>query len=177
VPASSIPKRVEDFVFYYYAKLVIAPSAGFAGNYRFVIDSYKRLKSGDIHMSEYERELLRLTQQPAVCNYCEKPGIEILPSEVVPRTLGGPIGIHNLVMACRPCYSSKKGRDLVEWWRKLGNHHDTLPRVPVGLYLKIAYELHRINFSLGAKCTDLAQVFQLLRKGKTGIRESSRTSE
>ena len=30
-------------------------------------------------------------------------------------------------------------------------HHDTLPRVPVGLYLKLVFELHTVNFTLAEK--------------------------
>lgn len=165
MPPTLVPRRVEDFIFYYYAKLVITPSAGFSGNYRFAVDAYKRLSAGEIHMSDYERELLHLAQQPDVCAYCGGQRPKVVPSEVVPRSMGGPIGIHNLVMACEPCHRSKEGKDLVGWWRKvLGRHHDTLPRVPVGLYLKIAHEKHRINFSLQARCTDLVQIFPLLRK-------------
>jgi len=165
LPASLVPRRVEDFILYYYAKLVIAPSAGFAKNYRFVVDEYKKLRNGEIRMSDYDRELLHLAQQPSVCSYCGCKDAEAKPSEIVPRSLGGPIGIHNLVMACQKCRESKEGRDLVDWWQNvLGRHHDDLPRLPAGLYLKLAYEAHKINFSLGAKCTDLAQVFPMLRK-------------
>ncbi len=70
MPPPSIPRRVEDIIFYYYAKLVIAPSAGFKGNYGFIIDTYKRLKSGDIQMSDYERELLHIADMPNTCAFC-----------------------------------------------------------------------------------------------------------
>lgn len=169
MPASFIPRRVEDFILYYYAKLVIASSAGLAGNYRFVVDTYRRLKSGQIHMSDYDRELLHLAQRPNVCVYCGVRGSNLVPSEVVPREFGGPVGIHNVVMVCQQCNGSKDGKDLVEWWRNtLGKHHDALPRVPAGLYLKIAYEHHQVNFSLREKCTNLGQVFLLLKKGRGG---------
>jgi hypothetical protein len=156
---------VEDFILYYYAKLVIAPSAGFEGNYRFIVDTYKRLKGGEIRMSDYDRELLHLAQQPNLCAYCGCANARVVPSEVVPRPLGGPIGVHNQVLACSRCAESKGERDLVDWWRNVrGGHHDTLPRIPTGLYLKIAYEAHQVNFSLREHCTDLGQLFPRLRK-------------
>lgn len=167
MPAPFVPRRVEDFIFYYYAKLVIAPSSGFRKNYRFIVDTYKRLRLGEIRMSDYDRELLHLSQQTDSCAYCGKPGSNLLPSEIVPRSMGGPIGIHNLVMACPSCHKSKEGRDLVQWWRDVRRqHHDTLPRVPVGLYLKVAFELHAVNFTLGEKCADLADLFSLLRSNR-----------
>jgi hypothetical protein len=79
VPAPFVPKRVEDFIFYYYAKLVIAPSSGFKKNYRFIVDTYKRLKVGEIRMSDYDRELLHLSQQSDSCAYCGRPGSNLLP--------------------------------------------------------------------------------------------------
>jgi hypothetical protein len=161
MPARLVPHRVGDFIFYYYAKLVIAPSAGMPGNYQFVVDRYKRLKSGEIHMSDYERELLRLASSPDVCAYCGARTKDAVPSEVVPRALGGPIGIHNLVMACQTCCHSKGSRDLVEWWTNgLGRDKGELPRVPAGLYLKIAYETHKVNFTLDLECHDISQIFR-----------------
>ncbi len=162
MPAALVPKRIEDFIFYYYAKLVIAPSAGFAGNYRFIVDRYRKLKAGKIRMADYERELLHLAQLPGTCTYCQKKDTNALPSEIVPRSAGGPIGIHNLVLACKKCRESKDGKDLVAWWcGELAHPLDELPRVPIGLYLKIAYEGHHVTFSLGQKCTDLAGLFPL----------------
>ncbi len=170
MPPALVPKRVEDFIFYYYAKLVMAPSAGFKANYRFVIDAYKRLRSGRIHISDYDREIQRLAQQRDRCAYCQKKTIALEPSEVVPRSMGGPIGMHNQVLACTPCRRSKEGRDLLDWWRNtMGRHHDDLPRVPAGLYLKQAYEAHRVHFTLGEKCTDLAQLFSILPPSAPGM--------
>lgn len=163
MPAPFVPKRVRDYIYYYYAKLVIAPSAGFAGNYRFIVDTYKRLRSGEKQISDYDREIIRLAHSPDSCSYCGIAGDGLSPSEVVPKELGGPIGIHNMVMACSECIGSKGTLDLVNWWLDvLGKPLDTLPRVPIGLYLKIAFEAHQINFSLDEKCTDLAQLFPLL---------------
>jgi hypothetical protein len=160
MPAPFVPRRVEDFIFYYYAKLVIAPSSGFNKNYRFIVDAYKRLKAGEIRMSDYDRELQHLAQQTDSCAYCGSGGSNLVPSEVVPKSMGGPIGIHNLVMACPSCDKTKEGKDLVYWWREIRKrHHDTLPRVPAGLYLKLAFELHSVNFTLKEKCTDLGQLF------------------
>jgi len=160
MPPPSVPRRVEDIIFYYYAKLVIAPSAGFKGNYGFIMDKYQRLKSGDILMSDYERELLHLAQLEGICGFCAIRGTNFKPVHVVPRWLGGPIGIHNLVMACDTCAKSKGDKDLVEWWcNDLGKERDELPRVPLGLYLKIAYERHKINFTLKKRCEKLGDLF------------------
>jgi hypothetical protein len=165
MPAPFVPRRVEEYIFYYYAKLVIAPSAGFRSNYRFIVDTYKRLRAGEIHMSDYERELLHLAQMPNTCSFCGKENVKVVPQEVIPRSLGGPIGLHNLANACLSCARSKGDRDLVQWWcDELGKSYDSLPRVPLGLYLKTCHELHMISFTLKERCDHIADIFLTLRK-------------
>lgn len=159
MPSKAVPRTVGDFILYYYAKLVIAPSAGKAWNYRFIIDRYKRLKSGEIQMSDYDREIQKLAQQPGVCAFCGRQ-CETVVTEVVPRQLGGPVGIHNLVHACPPCADAKADKDLLEWWCKdLGRDKDELPRIPTGLFLKLAYERHIVGFRLKSRCEDIRDIW------------------
>lgn len=161
MPARFVPRRVGDFILYYYAKLVIARSAGFEGNYRFIVDTYRRLKRGEIFMSDYHRELLHMAQDPNRCNLCGGRTTELKPVHIVPRHLGGPTGIHNLVTACSTCAESKDEKDLVKWWcKELGRPRDELPRVPIGLYLKIAHEIHTTHFTLKRPCQSLEHLFE-----------------
>jgi hypothetical protein len=159
MPSRAVPRTVGDYILYYYAKLVIAPSAGEPKNYRFIIDRYKRLKSGEIQMSDYDREIQKLAQQPGVCVFCGKQCNTVL-VEVVPRGLGGPVGIHNLVHACPQCAASKGEKDLLAWWcDALGQDKDELPRIPAGLFLKMAYERHTVGFSLQNVCDDIQGIW------------------
>lgn len=163
MPPTSIPRKVEDIIFYYYAKLIIAPSSGFRGNYAFIIDTYKRLKSGEARMSDYERELWHIANTPGVCAFCGLKFAELTTTHVVPRSTGVQLGMHNIVYACKACATSKGEQDLVEWWRNdLKKPRDALPRVPLGLYLKIFYELHKINFSLRRPCRGLEDPYMVL---------------
>jgi hypothetical protein len=163
MPPPFVPRRVEDIIFYYYAKLVIAPSAGFKGNYGFIIDAYKRLKSGEIRMSDYERELLHIANIPNICVFCGTKCSKPQTLHIVPRSFGVQPGMHNIVYACEVCAVSKGEKDLIEWWCKdLNKPRDEIPRVPLGLYLKIAYELHKINFSLKKSCQGLDKLFAVL---------------
>jgi len=132
MPPPYVPRKVEDIIFYYYAKLVIAPSAGFKQNYGFIIDAYKRLKSGDIRMSDYERELIHTSDMKHICAFCGSKCDEYKTSHIVPRSLGIKPGMHNIVYACKACAISKGEKDLVEWWCKdLKKPRDELPRVPL----------------------------------------------
>jgi len=91
--------------------------------------------------------------------YYSKP----VTTHVVPRSAGVQRGMHNIVYACQGCAASKGERDFVEWWSSgLRKPRDTLPRVPLGLYLKIAYELHKINFTLRRPCQSLEELSTLL---------------
>ena len=158
MPSRAVPRVVGDFILYYYAKLVIAPSSGQEGNYRFIIDRYKRLRSGEIQMSDYDCEIQKLAQQPGVCVFCGRRCDTVL-TEVVPRQLGGPIGIHNLVHACPQCSASKGEKDLLNWWcDDLGRDKDELPRIPAGLFLKICYERHTVSFALNQPCHDIRDI-------------------
>jgi len=160
MPSRAVSRTVGDFILYYYAKLVIAVSAGESGNYRFIIDRYKRLKSGEINMSDYDREIQKLAQQAGICVFCGKR-CNTAPVEVVPRKLGGPVGVHNLVHACSQCAASKADKDLLAWWcDELGRDKDDLPRIPAGLFLKLALERHTVGFGLKRRCNDIREIWQ-----------------
>jgi hypothetical protein len=159
LPPPVVPKRIREFILYYYAKLVIAPSSGQKENYKFIIDRYKRLVSGEINMSDYDREIQKLAQQPGICVFCNSPKGNVV-VELIPRQLGGPIGIQNTVYACEACAKSKSELDLLEWWCvHLGRNKDELPRVPAGLFLKMAYERHAIAFTLRRRCNDIKELW------------------
>lgn len=165
MPPPSIPRKVEDIILYYYAKLIITPSAGFKSNYGFIISAYKRLKSGELRISDYEREFLHIAEKPNVCCFCGIKCVKSQPVHVVSKTFSIPSGMQNLVIACEKCANSKGDRDLVKWWcNDLKKSRDELPRIPLGMYLKIAYEIHKINFSLKKSCQSLEEVFAALRK-------------
>lgn len=159
MPPRSVPSTVADLIFYYYAKLVIAPSAGQAGNYRFIMDRYKQLKVGGIRMSDYDREIQKLAQQAGVCAFCGKR-TATFPIDIIPQRFGGPVGIHNLVHACPSCAESKGETDLLRWWcHGLNKDKDSLPRIPAGLFLKLAYERHTVEFTLGSRCEDTTDLW------------------
>ena len=143
-------RTVEDLIFYYYAKLVIAPAAGFAGNYRFITSTFKKLKSGKIKISDYDREILKQMQCGASrCVYCGYEGGTLTKEHIIPLEHGGPDEPHNIVFACKHCNSSKGNDDLMDWWvNKLGKPLDDLPRIPIGLYLKLCYDAHKLRHSL-----------------------------
>jgi hypothetical protein len=155
--------KTGQVIHYYYAKLVIAPSAGHAGNYRFIIDRYKALESGEIQMSSYNRELwLKETEPQSTCAYCGGPG-PLVADHVIPRAISGPDGMHNILRVCRDCNSTKSDTDLIEWWDTVqaprsGAAGEALPRLAAGIYLKLAYDWHRVQNTLEMPAHDLADL-------------------
>lgn len=159
MPPAAVPRTVRDFIFYYYAKLVIAPSAGFPENYGFIMDAYQRLRSGAISLSQYDREIEQAARQAGRCVFCEARA-ETTPVALVPRHLGGPVGVHNFVQVCARCAASKDDKDLFAWWcDELGRDKDDMPRIPAGLFLKLAYEKHTVEFGLDRPCRDIRQIW------------------
>lgn len=159
MPPAAIPRTVRDFIFYYYAKLVVAPSAGFVNNYGFIMDVYRRLKRGEMRMSDYDRELTTKSHDPSLCAFCGRVGPTTTVS-IVPSWRGGPVGLHNLVYACLSCAESKDDKDLLSWWcDELGRDKDDIPRALAGLFLKLAYEKHTVEFTLDRPCRDIREIW------------------
>ena len=87
----SFVKTISDTIYYYYAKLVIAPSAGLKGSYGFIVDRYKAIKGGRVSMSDYDRELFYKEAEPVkVCAYCGKE-LPLTQDHVVCCNIGDPL--------------------------------------------------------------------------------------
>lgn len=116
MPSSFIPKKIEEFIYYYFAKLVITPSAGFPLNYRFIISTYKKLKAKEILLSDYYREIdLMLKEYDNKCIFCESYSINLVPTNIVSRMWDIPLGMQNIVMVCKGRKESKGDKNLIRW--------------------------------------------------------------
>jgi hypothetical protein len=108
---------------------------------------------------DYDREIQKAAAQAGACAFCGVRGPTV-PTTVIPQRLGGPVGVHNLVHACPACAESKDEHDLVAWWcYELGRDKDDLPRIPAGLFLKLAYEKHAVEFGLQRSCRDISEIW------------------
>lgn len=142
-------KTRRDAIFYYYAKLVVCPSAGFKDNYGMITHVYKEFKTGKKEMSDRNKELLKQMKGDKKCVYCG--GSSNAFDHVIPRKLGGPNKAENRVFSCRECNSSKGKKDLVAWW--LEKHEDNIDtlleiRIPLGIYLKYSYDWNKTQDEL-----------------------------
>ncbi len=161
MPPSYI-KTVKDVIYYYYSKLVIAPAARLRNNYGFIIHTFKKLRNGEIKISDYDREILKqMNSTEKQCAYCNEKDITSLTQEhVIPLECGGPKSPHNIIFVCKKCNSSKGSKDLIKWWTEdLKKKIDDLPRIPAGLYLKLCYDAHKLKNSLDSSCNKLVNLW------------------
>ena len=130
-------KTLRDLIFWQYAK-IISESAGFGkSNYRFIMDRFKKLRSGEIEWSSSIREWIHERENPNQCIYCgarEKLTVE----HMIPLSRGGPDHPDNAVWVCSHCNSSKGDKRLYEFYGL--KNRNKIPRIAEGKYLKLLYD-------------------------------------
>jgi hypothetical protein len=132
-------KSLRDLVYWQYSKL-ISESAGYGkGNYGFIMDRFKKLRSGENEWSGSIREYIREREVPGACLYCGRTD-DLTTDHLISRVRGGPESGDNAVTACRSCNSSKGDRGVYEWFGLEGRNE--VPRIAEGKYLKLLFSLH-----------------------------------
>jgi hypothetical protein len=144
---------VRQLIYWEYA-LLIARSAGFEGNYGFIVSRYKKLVSGEMKWSSSVRDYEKELDRGRVCAYCgATDGLStdhIIPSSragVDPRIAALLDSPDNCVCACRKCNSSKRDRDIFEWYGPDGE----IPKLVLSKFLKLAYRIHETQGTLDLK--------------------------
>lgn len=135
-------RTVRDLLYWQYAK-IISDSAGMGKRqWRFVMDRYKKLRTGEIAWDSI-REYVKEREDPGRCLYCGSEAPLTL-DHLVPRTLGGPQDEKNAAWVCGPCNASKGARRLYEHWTARGGlkaaKYD-VPRIAEGKYLKLLHDV------------------------------------
>jgi len=148
-------KTIRDLIFWQYAKIIAASAGMGKSNYRFIMDRYKKLRSGEIEWSSSIREYVKERERLDECIYCGAKG-NLSVDHLIPLSRGGLDTPDNAVMACRSCNSSKGSKGVYEWYGLEGRDH--LPRVVEGKYLKLLYRLHDERGSLDVGRADLERL-------------------
>jgi hypothetical protein len=139
-------KTIKDLIFYQYAK-IIASSAGIPG-YRFIMSRMRLLVSEEINMSTVLRELkMQMISDTKRCEYCGSTD-NLSWDHLIPRSKNGSDIADNHVLACKKCNSSKGSKGIYEWYGL--KHKDEIPRLIIGKYLKLLYEIHKSRGTLHA---------------------------
>ena len=145
-------KTVKDLLYWQYAKIISNSAGAGKGNYGFVMDRFKKLKSGDIRWSSSIREYVKEHEEPDRCVYCGAHG-GLTVEHMLPRARSGPDVPENAVWVCTSCNSKKGSKRLYEWYGL--ESRNALPRIAEGKYLKLLYSLHERAGTLDALPADL----------------------
>jgi hypothetical protein len=160
---------VRRFIYWQYAQL-IARSAGFEGNYGFVISRYKKLESGEMNWSSSIRDYENELEKGRVCIYCGATSslstdhiIPVSRAGVDPRILALVDSSDNCVCACKTCNSSKGDKDIFEWYglKRL----DEIPKLALSKFLKLAYRIHEMQGTLDLKDPNMDGVLDIYDLG------------
>lgn len=144
MPPSAV-KTYKDLICYEYAKL-IAAAAGMEGNYGFIMNRMKKLRDGEIEMSDVVREdRYQMQDGFEECIYCGSTE-NLTFDHLIPTSEGGEDIISNQVAACQSCNSSKGSRDVIEWYQE---RDTSIPRLVWGKYLKMMHDTYQQEGKLG----------------------------
>lgn len=142
MPPSAV-KTLEDLIYWQYSK-IISESAGFGkSNYRFIMDRFMKLRSGEIEWSSSIREWIHERENLDQCIYCGRED-ELTIEHMIPLSRGGSDHPDNAVMICSGCNSAKGDKRLYEFFGL--KNRNKIPRIAEGKYLKLIHdELHQRN--------------------------------
>ncbi len=138
-------KTVRDLVYWEYSKLISGSAVGSRKNYGFIMHTFKKLKERQIHPSDILRENKKLVEAANTCAYCGEEG-NMQWEHIVPKSRGGPDSIDNMVQSCPKCNMAKRDKDPFEWYGE--KHKYEIPRVVLGKFLKLVYNVHEESGTL-----------------------------
>jgi hypothetical protein len=147
-------KTIREEILYEYAKL-ISRSAYNSLQRGFITDRFKKLRDGDINMSDTIREWEKEKELPKECVFCRATD-NLTTDHLIPKNRGGDDSADNLVLSCTACNSARGDKGVFEW---LGlEKKDALHRLVAGKYLK---ELLRVHETAGTLDISKSQIGSL----------------
>jgi hypothetical protein len=157
LPPSAV-RTVGDLLYWQYAKIISNSAGEGKSNYGFIMDRFKKLRSGEIQWSSSIREYVKEHDETGTCVYCGSGGGLTL-EHILPRARGGPDVPENAVWVCASCNSRKGSKRLYEWYGM--ESRNELPRIAEGKYLKLLHSLHETRGTLAAVPSDLCPACDL----------------
>lgn len=128
-------KTIRELIYWEYAKIISGSSTGSRVNYSFVNHTFQKLMKGEINPSTILRENQQLFLSGQQCAYCSASQ-HLQWEHIIPRALGGPDTIDNMVRACAACNQAKGALDPYQWYGAK-QQIDAVPRIVLGKFLKI----------------------------------------
>jgi HNH endonuclease len=143
MPPPNVPKIAKCYLHYFYAKHCLAPLAGRDRVWGYIINRYQRMETGEIPFDTADSKLLSWLSSHRKCLFCQNP------TRARARMISSVESAFNTVPFCPKCQKSKGEEQVWDWWvTRLGNRKSILPNLPVALWLRMAYERHRLEDGL-----------------------------
>jgi hypothetical protein len=154
-------RTIEDLIFYQYSKIIAKSAFSIPDgeqakkqHYGFIKKTFRQLKSGEKSWSDIIREDLQLLKSEKKCDYCGSTD-NLSMDHIVPGSLrikpecekcDTIQAIHNQVLACKHCNSSKGTMGLYEFFQTMHpaekKFYDRIPKLLEKKYLKTIYNCH-----------------------------------
>ena len=81
-------RSIQDLIFWQYAKIISESARYGKKQWRFVMDRFQKLSSGEVNWSSSIREYVKEREKKDVCIYCgKKAGLTL--EHILPRSRGG----------------------------------------------------------------------------------------
>jgi hypothetical protein len=148
---------VGDLLYWSYANLGMAEKAVYDGaaeyqQLHFIIRNklWSGFRKGTMQVGSPVKDLRSKVRNAGHCAYCGSED-HVSMDHVVPKARGGRESGDNILFACRSCNSSRRDRDMIEWYVS----RDRFPPLFVlRMYLKEAIRYFQENQLMGRPLTD-----------------------
>ncbi|MGD0229018.1 MAG: HNH endonuclease [Syntrophorhabdales bacterium] len=107
-------RTIREEILYEYAKLISRSAYGSLQR-GFITDRFKKLRDGEMNISDTIREWEREQELPKECVFCGSEH-ELTTDHLIPQNRGGDDSADNLVLACRYCNSSRGDKGISNGW-------------------------------------------------------------
>jgi hypothetical protein len=144
-------RTIREEIFYEYAKL-LSRSVNEPLEPELLTERFKKLRDGQINISDTIREWEKEQDLPHQCAFCGATD-DLTTDHLIPKGRGGDDSADNLVLSCKQCKSARGNRGVFEW---LGlQKKDNLHRLVAGKYLKQLMQIHEAAGTLWTAKSDI----------------------
>jgi hypothetical protein len=147
-------RTIQEEILYEYAKLISRSTHG--GLERsFITIQFKKLRAGEISISDTIRKWEQEQEPPRRCAFCGRT-TDLMTDRLIPKNRGGGESADNLVLSCKQCKEARGDRGIFEW---LGlKKKDELHRLVAGKYLKQLLKIHEEAGTLYTAKSDIGEL-------------------
>lgn len=101
--------------------------------------SFKKLKEGKMQINNLLSNNIAKLDSPDICWYCgaSADDVKLTKDHILPTSKGGEDSFDNIFMVCQHCNSSKKDKDVIQWFLE---NNEYPPYWVLASYMKLVYK-------------------------------------